>query len=92
MTFIRSRPRLAVAGLGVLLALAPLLLAASGALRIQLVASAAGAFLATAGVAITLMAWPRRRRSDLHHLYAAIGFFLTCGGVVLMLAGVGLYH
>lgn len=57
-----------------------------------MVASAAGAFLATSGAAITLMAWPRRRRSDLHHLYAAIGFFLVCAGVVLMLVGVGLYH
>ena len=66
----------------------PLLLALSGAFRIQVVAAAAGAAMATAGVAFGLTGLPRRLSSDLHSLLAAFGFFLLCGGVVLMLA----YH
>ena len=70
----------------------PLLLAVSGAFRIQVVAAAAGAAMATGGVALGLIDLPRRRSSELHNLLAAFGFFLLCGGVVLMLAGIGLYH
>ena len=84
--------RLVVAGIDVLCALVPSVLAASGALRVQVVAAVVGAAMATAGVALGLAGWPRRRSSELHNLLAAFGFFLLCGGVVLMLAGIGLYH
>lgn len=75
-----------------LFALVPSLLAVGGALPIQVVAAAVGALMATGGVAMGLVGWPRRRHSDIHHLLAATGFFLLCAGVVGMLAGVGLYH
>ena len=84
--------RLVVAGIGVLCALVPCVLGASGALRVQVVAAVVGAAMATGGVALGLAGWPQRRSSELHNLLAAFGFFLLCGGVVLMLAGIGLYH
>lgn len=83
---------LPVAGFGVLFAVVPSLLAASGALRIQVAAGAAGALMAAGGVSLMRVGWPHRRRSELHHLLAALGFFLLCAGAVAMLAGVGLYH
>jgi hypothetical protein len=67
-------------------------LATSRALPVQIVAAAAGALVATAGAALARLGWPRRRRSDVHHLLTALGFFMFCAGVVAMLAGVGLYH
>ena len=79
-------------GLAVLFALVPSLLAASGALRIQVVAAAAGALLATTGAVLGTVSWPKRRQSEVHHLLFAVGFFLLCAGVVGMLAGIGLYH
>jgi hypothetical protein len=78
--------------MGGLCSLVPLLLALSDAFRIQVVAAAAGAAMATAGVASGLAGLARPRSSELHNLLAAFGFFLLCGGVVLMLAGIGLYH
>lgn len=78
--------------MAVICALVPLLLAVGGALRIQVAAAAMGAAMATGGVGLGLVGLPRRRRSELHNLLAAFGFFLLCGGVVLMLAGVGLYR
>lgn len=92
MSSIPSRRWVPVVGLGLLFALVPSRLAVSGALGIQVVAAAAGALTATGGVALVRVAWPRRRHSDLHHLLAALGFFLLCAGAVAMLAGVGLYH
>jgi hypothetical protein len=92
MASIRSWRWLPVAGLGVLFALVPSRLATSGALGIQIVAATAGALVATGGAALVRLGWPQRRRSDLHHLLAATGFFLLCAGAVAMLAGVGLYH
>lgn len=83
---------LPLVGLGLLLALVPSLLAASGALAIQVVAATAGALLATGGAALVRVGWAHRQRSDLHHLVVAVGFFLLCAGMVAMLAGVGLYH
>jgi len=79
-------------GLAVLFALLPSLLAASGALRIQVVAAAAGALLATTGAVLGTVSWSKRRQSEVHHLLFAVGFFLLCAGVVGMLAGIGLYH
>jgi hypothetical protein len=92
MPSIRARCWLPVAGLGLLFALVPSRLAAPGALQIQIVAAAVGAVVATGGVALVRLGWPRRRHSDVHHLFGALGFFLLCAGVVTMLAGVGLYH
>jgi hypothetical protein len=92
MAPIRSWRWLLVAALGLLFALVPARLAMSGALGIQIVAAAAGALMATGGAALLNDSWPRRRRSEIHHLLAAIGFFLFCAGTVAMLAGVGLYH
>ena len=89
---IRFSRWLPVAGFGLLLAAIPSLLVASGALRIQLVAATAGALMAAGGVALARVGWPRRRCSEIHHLLAALGFFLSCAGAVAMLAGVGLYH
>jgi hypothetical protein len=89
---IRSSRWLPVVGFGLLLLVVPSLLAASGALRLQVVAAAAGALMAAGGVSLMRVAWPHRRRSDIHHLLAALGFFLSCAGAVTMLAGVGLYH
>jgi hypothetical protein len=89
---IRSRRWLLIAGLALLFALVPSLLATSGALRIQIAAAAAGALMAAGGAALLRIGWPRRRRSELHNLVAALGFFLLCAGAVAMLAGVGLYH
>jgi hypothetical protein len=89
---IRSRRWLPIAGLALLFALVPSLLATSGALGIQIAAAAAGALMAAGGAALFRIGWPRRRRSELHHLVAALGFFLLCAGAVAMLAGVGLYH
>jgi hypothetical protein len=48
--------------------------------------------MATGGAALLNDSWPRRRRSEIHHLLVAIGFFLLYAGTVAMLAGVGLYH
>jgi hypothetical protein len=48
--------------------------------------------MATGGAALLHAAWLARRHSDLHHLLAAVGFFLFCAGAVAVLAGVGLYH
>jgi len=79
-------------GLAVLFALVPSLLAASGAPRIQVVAAAAGALLATTGAVLGTVSLPKRRRSEVHQLLFAVGFFLLCAGVVGMLAGIGLYH
>ena len=87
-----SLDRSGVVAAGVLVGLVPLLLVSTGAREIQLVAATVGALLATGGVALLLLGWPRRRCSDVHHLLAAVGFFLFCAGVVAMLAGVGLYH
>jgi hypothetical protein len=81
-----------VVGLGLLLALVPSLLATGGALAIQIVAATAGALMAMVGAALVRVGWAHRRRSDLHHLLAAVGFFLLCAGTVAMLAGVGLYQ
>ena len=92
MPSVRALRWLPVAGLGLLFALVPSRLATSGALRIQVVAAAVGALAATVGAALVRLGWPRRRRSDLHHLLSAFGFFLLCAGAVAMLAGVGLYH
>lgn len=92
MSSVRSRRGRLVAGLGAIFAAVPSLLAVSGALGIQIIAATAGAVLATGGAAMLRVAWPLRRRSDLHHLLAAAGFFLLCLGSVAMLAGVGLYH
>ena len=92
MPRIRPWRWLPVAGLGLLFALVPSGLATSGALPVQIVAAAAGALVATAGAALARLGWPRRRRSDVHHLLTALGFFMFCAGVVAMLAGVGLYH
>jgi hypothetical protein len=89
---IRSRRWLPTAALALVFALIPALLAASGALGIQIAAAAAGALMAAGGAALLRVAWPHRRRSELHHLLAALGFFLLCAGAVAMLAGVGLYH
>lgn len=89
---IRTRRWLPVVGLGLLLALVPSVLAASRALTIQIAAATAGALMATGGAELVRVAWTRRRRSDLHYLLVAIGFFLLCAGAVAMLAGVGLYH
>ena len=92
MASVRARCWLPVAGLGLLFALVPARLAATGALQIQIVAAAVGAVVAPGGVALLRLGWSRRRHSDVHHLLAALGFFLLCAGVVAMLAGVGLYH
>ena len=81
-----------MAGLGLLFALVPSRLAATGALGIQVVAAAAGALMAMGGAALVGLGWPRRRHSDLYHLIAGLGFFLMCAGAVAMLAGLGLYH
>ena len=88
----RSRRWLPVTGLGLLIVLVPARLATSQALGIQIVAAAAGALIATAGIALLRLGWPRRRRSDVHHLLTALGFFLLFAGAVAMLAGVGRYH
>ena len=92
MARVQAHRRLAVAGVGALRALVPSVLAAGGAFRVQVLAAAAGAAMATGGVALGLVGLPRRRSSELHNLLAAFGFFLLCGGVVRMLAGIGLYH
>lgn len=92
MSRIRASRFAAVAGLGLILAAVPSLLAASGALGIQVAAAGAGAAIATGGLALMRVGWPHRRRSDIHHLLAALGFFLLCAGAVALLAGVGLYH
>jgi TRAP-type C4-dicarboxylate transport system permease small subunit len=75
----------------VLFLLVPARLAISGALEVQVLAAAAGALMATGGVGLLSASWPRRRYSELHHLLAAMGFFLLCAGAVAMLAGVGIY-
>lgn len=86
-------PRLVpVAAVGAVLALVPGVLGISGALAVQVLAAGAGAAVATAGFALGLRSWPRRRASDLAHLLISLGFFLCCVGVALMLAGVGLWH
>ena len=92
MPSMRSRGWLPVAGLGLLFALVPSRLAATGAQGVQVVAAAAGALMATGGAALVRLGWPRRRHSDLYRLIAAPGFFLLCAGAVAMLVGVGLYH
>lgn len=79
-------------GLAVLFALVPSLLASSGALRVQVVGAAAGALVGTTGAVLGTVSWPKRHRSEVHHLLFAVGFFLVCAGVVGMLAGIGLYH
>jgi len=89
---VHGHRRVVVAGVGAVCSLVPLLLAVSGAFRVQVAAAAAGALMMTAGVAFGPTGLPRRRRSELHNLLAAFGFFLIRGGVVLMLAGIGLYH
>jgi hypothetical protein len=92
MESIRSWRWLPVTALGLLLALVPVRLATNGALGIQVTAAAVGALMATGGAALLNGSWPRKPRSELHHLLAATGFFLLCAGAVAMLAGVGLYH
>jgi hypothetical protein len=81
-----------VVAMGGLCAVVPVLLPLSGAFRIQVVVGVVGAATATAGVAFGLAGLPRRRSSELHNLLAAFGFFLLCGGLMLMLAGIGIYH
>ena len=79
-------------GFGLALAAAPALLAASGALWVQVAAAGGGAVAATGGVWLMRFGWPNRRHSELHNLLMALGFFLLCTGAVAILAGVGLYH
>jgi hypothetical protein len=83
---------LPLTGFGLLLVAIPSLLAASGALPIQVVAAAGGAFGAASGASLIRVGWPHRRRSEVQRLLAAFGFFLLSAGTVAMLAGVGLYH
>jgi hypothetical protein len=89
---IRASRSLPLAGFALLVAVVPSLLAASGALQVQVVAATAGALMAVGGVSLMRVAWPHKRRSDIHHLLVALGFFLLCAGAVAMLAGIGLYH
>jgi hypothetical protein len=73
-------------------ALAVACVARRHALTIQLPVAAAGAAIATGGVAMGARAWPGRRVSELRRFLVALGCFGGCLGVVTMLIGVGLYH
>lgn len=73
-------------------AAAPVALALTGALRLQVLAASAGALMVACGAALLTAGWSRRRDSELRRLAAALGFFLCCAGTVMLLAGVGLYH
>jgi hypothetical protein len=81
-----------LAGVGAVCGLVPVALALSGAFQIQLIAAAAGALLTTCGFGLARAAWPGWARSDVGRLLLSLGFFACCAGVVLMLAGVGIYH
>lgn len=81
-----------LAGVGVVCALVPGALALSGAFQIQVTAAAAGALLTTGGFGLGRAAWPGWRQSDLRRLLLSLGFFLSCAGAILMLAGIGIYH
>jgi hypothetical protein len=70
----------------------PVALAASGALRVQVLAASAGTVMVACGAAALRAGWSGRRMSELRRLAAAFGFFLCCAGTVTLLAGVGLYH
>src|SRR5918994_2396079 len=60
-------------GFGLALAAAPALLAASGALWVQVAAAGGGAVAATGGVWLMRFGWPNRRHSELHNLLMALG-------------------
>ncbi len=79
-------------GVAALCASVPAALALSSALEIQVIAAAAGATMATGGFAVGRAAWPGWRRSELRRLVLAVGFFMCCAGLILMLAGIGVYH
>lgn len=87
-----SRSKLPVVGVGASCALVIVAVVANHALAIQVVAAAAGAVMITGGVALASSSWPHRRMSELRNLLVGLGFFLSCIGVFVMLAGVGLYH
>ncbi len=80
------------AGVAALCALVPVGLALSGAFQIQVTTAAAGAVMTTGGFALARAVWPGRRQSDLRRLLLSVGFFVGCAGVILMLAGIGIYH
>jgi len=86
------RGRLLVIGVGVICVLIPVYLATTEALDVQVAAAAAGALMTTAGLAVVRAVWSSWRESDLRRLVGSLAFFLSCAGVVLLLAGVGLYH
>lgn len=81
-----------LAGVGAACALVPAALVLRGAFQIQVTAAAAGALLTTGGFGLGRAAWPGWRQSDVRRLLLSLGFFMGCGGAILMLAGIGVYH
>ncbi len=81
-----------VIGVAALCMLVPVYLATSDALEVQVAAAGAGALMTTVGVVVVRAVWSSWRDSDVRRLVASLAFFICCAGVVLLLAGVGLYH